>query len=125
MIFRNLGNGKFEELIEEAGPAIAAPHSQPRLRVRRFRQRWRHGRSDHEPERAAVAAAQRSRYPARHWLKVKLIGVKSNRSAIGARVTVSYGGKLQAQEVLSSVELLIRSTTSGCISDWAAPARRI
>ena len=36
-----------------------------------------------------------------HWLKVKLIGVKSNRSAIGARVTARYGGKLQAQEVLS------------------------
>ena len=34
------------------------------------------------------------------WLKVKLIGVKSNRSAIGARVTARYGGKLQAQEVV-------------------------
>ena len=38
---------------------------------------------------------------ANHWLKVKLIGVKSNRSAIGARVTARYGGKVQAQEVLS------------------------
>jgi enediyne biosynthesis protein E4 len=28
-----------------------------------------------------------------------LIGVKSNRSAIGARVTASYDGKIQAQEV--------------------------
>ena len=36
-----------------------------------------------------------------HWLKVKLIGVKSNRSAIGARVTARYGDKVQAQEVLS------------------------
>jgi hypothetical protein len=36
-----------------------------------------------------------------HWIKVKLIGSKSNRSAIGARVTVHYGGKVQAQEVLS------------------------
>jgi len=32
---------------------------------------------------------------------VKLIGTKSNRSAIGARVTAHYGGKIQAQEVLS------------------------
>ena len=38
---------------------------------------------------------------ANHWLKVKLVGVKSNRSAIGARVTARYGGKAQAQEVLS------------------------
>jgi enediyne biosynthesis protein E4 len=34
-------------------------------------------------------------------LKVKLIGVKSNRGAIGARVTAHYGGKVQAQEVMS------------------------
>jgi hypothetical protein len=36
-----------------------------------------------------------------HSIKVKLIGTKSNRSAIGARVTAHYGGKVQAQEVLS------------------------
>jgi len=36
-----------------------------------------------------------------HSLKVKLTGVKSNRSAIGARVTAHYGGRIQAQEVLS------------------------
>ena len=34
-----------------------------------------------------------------HWLKVLLVGVKSNRSAIGARVTARYGGRTQAQEV--------------------------
>jgi enediyne biosynthesis protein E4 len=36
-----------------------------------------------------------------HWLKVKLVGVKSNRGAIGARVTARYGSRRQAQEVLS------------------------
>ena len=36
-----------------------------------------------------------------HWLKLKLVGTKSNRSAIGARVVVRYGKKSQAQEVLS------------------------
>ena len=36
-----------------------------------------------------------------HWLKVKLIGTKSNRSAIGARVLARYGGKQQVQEVIS------------------------
>ena len=36
-----------------------------------------------------------------NWIKVKLEGVKSNRSAIGARVLVRYGGKVQAQAVLS------------------------
>jgi hypothetical protein len=33
------------------------------------------------------------------WLKVLLVGVKSNASAIGARVTARYGGRAQAQEV--------------------------
>jgi enediyne biosynthesis protein E4 len=36
-----------------------------------------------------------------NWIKVKLEGVKSNRSAIGARVLAHYGGKVQAQAVLS------------------------
>ena len=37
--------------------------------------------------------------PRRHWLKVKLVGTKSNRSAIGGRVTLKYRSKVQAQEV--------------------------
>ena len=36
-----------------------------------------------------------------NWIKVKLQGMKSNRSAIGARVLAHYGGKTQAQSVLS------------------------
>ncbi len=33
------------------------------------------------------------------WLKVLLVGTKSNRSAIGSTVLVKYGGKVQAQAV--------------------------
>ena len=36
-----------------------------------------------------------------HWLKLKLIGTASNRSAIGASVVVTAGGKRQRQDVLS------------------------
>jgi hypothetical protein len=36
-----------------------------------------------------------------HWLKVLLIGVQSNRSAIGARGTAHYGTRRQAQEVMA------------------------
>jgi hypothetical protein len=35
------------------------------------------------------------------WLKLKLIGTKSNRSAIGAKVFVSAAGRRQRREVLS------------------------
>jgi hypothetical protein len=34
-----------------------------------------------------------------NWLKVKLIGTKSNRSAIVSRVTAQYGDHRQAQDV--------------------------
>ena len=44
-----------------------------------------------------------------HWIKVKLHGVKSNRSATGARVTARYGDKVQAQEVLSQSSYLSSS----------------
>ena len=36
-----------------------------------------------------------------HWIKVKLEGVVSNRSAIGARVLVHSAGKITAQAVVS------------------------
>ena len=37
-----------------------------------------------------------------HWLKLKLVGTKSNVSAIGAVVTVLTGGRKQVQSVLAS-----------------------
>jgi hypothetical protein len=36
-----------------------------------------------------------------NWIKILLEGVKSNRSAIGARVLVHYGNKTQAQARVS------------------------
>src|SRR3979411_326580 len=36
-----------------------------------------------------------------HWLKVKLVGTLSNRSAIGARALLRYRDKEQVQEVVS------------------------
>ena len=41
-----------------------------------------------------------------HWIKVRLEGTKSNRSAIGSRVLVHYGGKVQAQCLTSQSSFL-------------------
>ena len=39
-----------------------------------------------------------------HWLKVLLIGVASNRSAIGAQVVAAYGDRRQVQAVVAQME---------------------
>jgi hypothetical protein len=44
--------------------------------------------------------------PGNNWIKVRLEGTKSNRSAIGARVLVRYGGHVQAQQVMSQSSYL-------------------
>jgi len=44
--------------------------------------------------------------PLNHWLKVQLVGVESNRSAIGATVVASYGKRRQAQAVLAQSSFL-------------------
>ncbi len=100
VVFRNLGNGTFEELIEEAGPGVAAAHCSRGCAFGDF---------DNDGD-IDILIVNLSEAPSllrndvsgnNHWLKVKLVGTKSNRSAIGARVLAKYGKKIQAQEVLS------------------------
>jgi enediyne biosynthesis protein E4 len=99
-VFRNLGNRTFEELGNEAGPAIAAAHCS---RGCAFGDFDNDGDLDilivnlNEPP-SLLRNDMRGK---QNWIKVKLEGVKSNRSAIGARVLAHYGGKVQAQAVLS------------------------
>ena len=100
VIFRNLGDGKFEELLDQGGPGIAAPHASRGCAFGDFDNDGDIDMADREPERAAFAAAQR-RERRRALAEGEARGVKSNRSAIGGRVTAHYGGKVQAQEVLS------------------------
>jgi hypothetical protein len=99
-VFRNLGNRTFEELGAEAGPGVTDAHSS---RGCAFGDFDNDGDLDilivnmNEPPsllRNDIKGKQ-------NWIKVKLEGVTSNRSAIGARVLAHYGGKAQAQAVLS------------------------
>jgi len=100
ILFRNLRNGKFVEMGEEAGPAMAARHVSRGCAFGDF---------DNDGDLDILVMNQndppsllRNDAPAdNHWLKVRLEGTKSNRSAIGARVLVHYNGKVQAQELMS------------------------
>ncbi len=100
ILFRNLKNGKFEELLDQAGPGIAALHAS---RGCAFGDFDNDGDMDilvmnmNEPP----SLLRNDVTGSNHWIKVKLAGTKSNRSAIGARVTARYGGHVQAQEVMS------------------------
>ena len=99
-IFRNLGGGRFEELIDIAGPGVSALHCS---RGCAFGDFDNDGDTDvlivnlNEPPSLLRNDVKGSN----HWIKIKLIGSKSNRGAIGARVTAKYGNLVQAQELLS------------------------
>jgi hypothetical protein len=100
VLFRNRGDGTFARMGEEAGPAINARHVSRGCAFGDF---------DNDGDLDILVMNQneppsllRNDAPkGNHWLKVRLEGTKSNRSAIGARVLVHYGGRVQLQEVLS------------------------
>ena len=82
MLFRNLGDGRFEELSEKAGLGAMA---------RRCSRGCAFGDFDNDGD-LDILIMNRNAPPSllrndltgtNHWLKVMLIGVQSNRSAIG------------------------------------------
>jgi len=105
LIFRDLGKGQFEQLLTGTGSGVDAPHSS---RGCAFGDFDNDGDVDmlivnHNEPPSLLRNDVTGRH---HWIKIKLTGSKSNRSAIGARVAVRYGNKVQAQEVLSQSSYL-------------------
>ena len=97
LFYRNLRNGKFE-LIDDAGPGMTSPHSS---------RGSAYGDFDNDGD-VDILIMNMNEPPSllrndlsgdNTWLKILLVGTKSNRSAIGARVVAHYGQQKQAKTV--------------------------
>jgi hypothetical protein len=98
VVYRNSGNGRFDDLTSRLGLPLTAPKA---ARGAAFGDIDNDGSVD-------VAIANVNDRPdlyritadgSRHWIELKLSGTLSNRDAIGARVHIVAGGKDQWQEV--------------------------
>jgi len=100
ILLRNLGGGVFENLSDDSGAGITACHSSRGCAFGDFENNGKIGVAIMNMGEPPSLLRNESTNGNR-WLKLKLIGTKSNRSAIGAKVFVSAGGRRQRQEVLS------------------------
>ncbi|HSU61035.1 MAG TPA: CRTAC1 family protein [Bryobacteraceae bacterium] len=108
ILYQNLGNGKFRDVSQQAGPAFRELHS---ARGAAF--------GDFDNDGAVEIAVNNQNEPPSllkqvtnppgHWVLLKLVGTRSNRSAIGARVKLSAAGHTQSDEVRSGGSYLSQS----------------
>jgi enediyne biosynthesis protein E4 len=105
LIYRNLGNQRFKEVTAACGPGAQEAQSS---RGCAFGDFDNDGDMDvlvmnmnEPPSLLRNDYMNEPRRRPNNWLKLKLIGTKSNRSAIGARVRLRTGAHLQTQEVTS------------------------
>ena len=102
-IFRNLGNGKFEEVTDTAGPdlKLEAPH-----RGVAFGDLDNDGRVDAVVSvlGGPVKLLHNISDTGNHWILLKLVGSKSNRMGIGAQIHITTeDGRSQWNEVTTAV----------------------
>ena len=99
ILYRNLGNGKFSDVTEQAGPGFRIQRPARGLAVGDVD-------GDGRPE---IVVVNMNETPSLlkndgthgHYLDLQLTGTKSNRSAIGARAIVSVSGRKMIDEVMS------------------------
>ncbi len=99
-LYWNQGNGKFKDVSKGSGPGLTEPLSGRGLAIADL---WNDGRVEavvnNLSDRPMLLVNEAKN--ANHWLGLKLTGMKSNRSAIGARVTVRGGKRSWVDEVRS------------------------
>jgi hypothetical protein len=98
VVYRNRGDGRFEDITERLGEPVTTPKAG---RGAAF------GDIDNDGDIDVVVnnvhdapdLFRLDRDVPGHWLMVRLIGARSNRNAIGARVRILAGGRPRVEEV--------------------------
>jgi len=100
ILYHNRGNGTFEDISANAGPAITAVNSGRGLAVGDL---WNDGRISavisnmNAPMSLLVNQVKSSN----HWIAFKTTGTKSNRDGIGAKIRMKVGDRVLVDEVRS------------------------
>lgn len=100
LVYRNLAGERFEDVTAQAGPGLAQTRSS---RGAAF------GDFDNDGDldvlvmnmSAPVSLLRNDLSAERHWVRFRLQGTRSNRSAIGALVTIKAGESSQSRAVMS------------------------
>lgn len=108
VVYRNLGNGSFEEVSRLSGPAVLERHASRGCAFGDFNN---DGNVDvlilnlSEPP----SLLRNENHSGHHWLTIKLVGNRANRSAIGARLAVTAAERRQIREVQSGSSYISQS----------------
>jgi hypothetical protein len=108
ILYHNLGNGTFADISNTAGPAITAIASSRGLAVGDL---WNDGKlsaviSNMNGPPSLLVNQVRS---PNHWIAFHMVGTKSNRDGIGARITVKAGSRVLVDEVRSGSSYISNS----------------
>jgi hypothetical protein len=108
LVYKNLGNGRFKDVSAEMGPGISEQYSS---RGAAFGDYNNNGDMDvlilnlNDPP----SLLRNEGGNQQNWIKIKLVGTKCNRTAIGARVRVMTGKHVQMDEVHSGDSVMSQS----------------
>src|SRR6202048_2194881 len=108
LVYKNLGKGQFKDVSAEMGPGISERFSS---RGAAF------GDYDNDGDMDALilnmndlpSLLRNDGGNKQNWIKIKLVGTKCNRTAIGARVRVITGKHIQMDEVNSGTSVMSQS----------------
>ena len=100
LLYRNSGDGTFNDVSERAGPGITTLASSRGLAIGDL---WNTGQLSavisNMNDRPSLLKNEQ-KYPG-HWIAFKMVGTKSNRDGIGARITIKAVKRLLVDEVRS------------------------